>query len=208
MKAVKLTATAREDVEFARKVALPIEPADYPPDDLLDGDDYERLVRGSPETVRITDSLLADELLWEKSATEPVVIARYQDHARAFGKSFDDTLVLYQNCLYDVRGPLRDDQRRLIVFQAADKERQLFERLQATFDSPETRNLDPKRERISEAVRIAVWRRDQGRCARCGNREKLEYDHIIPLARGGSNTVRNVELLCEICNRAKGANIE
>jgi Holliday junction DNA helicase RuvB len=56
---------------------------------------------------------------------------------------------------------------------------------------------------ISEKVRIAVWRRDNGKCAKCGNRKKLEYDHIIPVSKGGGNTVRNIELLCELCNRRK-----
>jgi hypothetical protein len=44
-------------------------------------------------------------------------------------------------------------------------------------------------------VRRAVWQRDYGRCAKCGRRERLEFDHIVPIARGGSNTERNVELL-------------
>jgi HNH endonuclease len=59
------------------------------------------------------------------------------------------------------------------------------------------------RERLSPEVRRAVWTRDQGKCVRCGNRERLEFDHIVPVSRGGSNTERNVELLCEVCNRAK-----
>lgn len=36
----------------------------------------------------------------------------------------------------------------------------------------------------------------------------LEYDHIVPVSRGGSNTARNVELLCEVCNRSKGDRIQ
>jgi HNH endonuclease len=58
---------------------------------------------------------------------------------------------------------------------------------------------------IPESVRHEVWRRDQGRCVDCGSKEQLEFDHIIPLSRGGSNTVRNIELRCEPCNRKKGA---
>jgi len=65
----------------------------------------------------------------------------------------------------------------------------------------------PRRERISDDVKIAVWRRDGGQCVRCGGRENLEYDHIIPVSKGGSNTVRNLELLCESCNRSKSAKI-
>jgi 5-methylcytosine-specific restriction endonuclease McrA len=63
------------------------------------------------------------------------------------------------------------------------------------------------REAIPERVRHEVWRRDQGRFVECGSRERLEYDHIIAVANGGSNTARNIELRCETCNRRKGARI-
>jgi len=61
---------------------------------------------------------------------------------------------------------------------------------------------------IPSEVRREVWRRDQGQCAKCGSRENLEYDHIVPVSQGGSNTARNVELLCEGCNRSKSDSIE
>ena len=71
--------------------------------------------------------------------------------------------------------------------------------------------LDPdfrtSREPIPDEVRIFVWQRDQGGCVRCGSQERLEFDHIIPLAKGGGNTERNIQLLCERCNRQKGAAI-
>jgi tetratricopeptide (TPR) repeat protein len=60
---------------------------------------------------------------------------------------------------------------------------------------------------IPEKVRHAVWRRDEGRCVQCGSQENLEFDHIIPVVRGGANTERNLQLLCEPCNRAKSAKI-
>ena len=60
---------------------------------------------------------------------------------------------------------------------------------------------------IPSDVRIEVWRRDGGRCGRCGSRERLEFDHIVPIALGGSNTARNIELLCEVCNRSKSDSI-
>ena len=33
---------------------------------------------------------------------------------------------------------------------------------------------------IPEDVRDAVWRRDEGKCTKCGSNENLEFDHIIP----------------------------
>lgn len=60
---------------------------------------------------------------------------------------------------------------------------------------------------ISSATKREVWRRDQGRCVECESKENLEYDHIIPFSRGGSNSVRNIQLLCEPCNRKKSGKI-
>ena len=60
---------------------------------------------------------------------------------------------------------------------------------------------------IPSHVKREVWRRDQGKCVECGSQNRLEYDHIIPVSKGGSNTARNVQLLCEQCNRSKGAKI-
>lgn len=63
------------------------------------------------------------------------------------------------------------------------------------------------RKPIPEEVQIFVWRRDEGRCVKCGGQENLEYDHIIPFSRRGSNTRRNIQLLCEKCNKLKSNQI-
>lgn len=60
---------------------------------------------------------------------------------------------------------------------------------------------------IPNEVQITVWNRDGGKCVKCGSSINLEFDHIIPVSMGGSNTARNIQLLCERCNRSKGANI-
>lgn len=64
-----------------------------------------------------------------------------------------------------------------------------------------------RRERIPDEVRLSVWTRDDGRCVRCGAEEDLQFDHVIPVSRGGGNAPENVQILCGPCNRAKSSGI-
>jgi hypothetical protein len=64
-----------------------------------------------------------------------------------------------------------------------------------------------ERESISQDVIDRVWNRDGGRCVKCGSQDKLEFDHIIPHSKGGAATYRNLQLLCEKCNREKSNKI-
>ena len=117
---------------------------------------------------------------------------------------------IYKESVYAVDGfsGYSDEEIKLSILEFIDRERKKFERLRRKHQTPETKEQSKSHPRIPEQVRIEVWRRDEGKCANCGSREKLEYDHIIPISKGGSTTTRNIELLCEKCNRSKGATIE
>ncbi|MEA5598644.1 HNH endonuclease [Rivularia sp. UHCC 0363] len=70
-----------------------------------------------------------------------------------------------------------------------------------------------KKPRISipSAVRKYVFERNNYQCQSCGKREEessLTIDHIIPLARGGSNDISNLQTLCFTCNCQKTDNID
>jgi hypothetical protein len=65
----------------------------------------------------------------------------------------------------------------------------------------------PKRDPIPEDVKLLVWSRDGGRCVRCGSKEELHFDHIIPVAKGGGNTSANIQILCQTCNLKKSDKI-
>jgi 5-methylcytosine-specific restriction endonuclease McrA len=60
---------------------------------------------------------------------------------------------------------------------------------------------------IPRDVRQRVWQQYGGKCVECGAMEYLEYDHIIPVAKGGSNDEKNVQLLCRKCNLTKSDRI-
>jgi hypothetical protein len=62
---------------------------------------------------------------------------------------------------------------------------------------------------IPSKVKIAVWKRDKGKCVECGSIDNLHFDHIIPYSKGGSSlTSDNIQLLCARHNLAKNDKIE
>ncbi|PWB35134.1 HNH endonuclease [Pseudomonas sp. SDI] len=65
----------------------------------------------------------------------------------------------------------------------------------------------PRRKAIPRAVQREVWQRDGGTCVQCNSKKLLCFDHIVPFSLGGSNSVRNLQLLCEPCNLSKGNRI-
>ena len=62
---------------------------------------------------------------------------------------------------------------------------------------------------IPTAVKVEVWKRDNGRCVKCGRADNLHFDHILPFSKGGSSLVaENIQLLCARHNIAKRDKIE
>ena len=62
--------------------------------------------------------------------------------------------------------------------------------------------------RIPAAVRRVVTEAAEGRCIatdqagkRCGSRDRLEFDHVIPFSRGGTSTPDNLRLVCRAHNQ-------
>jgi hypothetical protein len=92
---------------------------------------------------------------------------------------------------------------RALVLDRERRARRRLERAHALLQS-ESDVSAAARGGISQEVKRALWERCGGRCVECGSDALLEFDHVIPLAMGGANTERNLQLLCADCNRAKG----
>ncbi len=64
-----------------------------------------------------------------------------------------------------------------------------------------------KRDPLSPSLRYEVLTRDKyvcKGCGACGPNVEVEVDHIIPVSRGGKDTLDNLQTLCFKCNRGKG----
>lgn len=75
------------------------------------------------------------------------------------------------------------------------------------------RNKPRRRTNIPKGLRKEVFMRDNYTCRHCGAKKgdkksngkkvTLEVDHIIPVAKGGNDTLDNLQTLCFDCNRNK-----
>src|SRR3990167_8852471 len=68
------------------------------------------------------------------------------------------------------------------------------------------------RPRVTRIMQAAVWIRQfgsliaPGQCPYCkGEIAQIgcEFDHIVPLARGGKHVATNLQAVCAVCNRSK-----
>jgi len=113
---------------------------------------------------------------------------------------------LYGGEIYRANQPYTPEEVKLLIWERKERERRKLERLRKQMEAAGAID-EARRERIPEDVRTFVWRRDGGKCVMCGRTENLEYDHIIPVSKGGSSTANNVQLLCVECNRRKSDHI-
>lgn len=83
----------------------------------------------------------------------------------------------------------------------------LWKKSVETIDSIEKVTLF--RRPIPPSLRVKIFQRDKSRCRLCGTtatRARLEIDHIIPVAKGGTNDESNLQVLCVTCNQGKSDN--
>lgn len=67
------------------------------------------------------------------------------------------------------------------------------------------RNYRPTRVRVGypdnwASVREKVKKRDEYKCVLCSKTSFLQIHHIIPLSKGGTNNLSNMETVCRNCH--------
>ena len=94
----------------------------------------------------------------------------------------------------------------LLVWDRTRRRDSQIERLRE-IRAREEQVVGARRERIPPETRAFVWERDEGLCVACSVEEDLQFDHVIPVARGGGNSAENLQILCGTCNRQKSDKI-
>jgi DNA-directed RNA polymerase subunit RPC12/RpoP len=142
---------------------------------------------------------------YERSLHEPIFV----------GRENDAKFVIFRGRFFlPERNVVTSDEFEEVIIRAKklvyDEEGELFS-LRAAVSNQEAaiefQRNGPKREPISDDVKMLVWSRDGAACVRCGATERLHFDHIIPVVKGGSSEAVNIQLLCQPCNLKKSDKI-
>lgn len=140
-----------------------------------------------------TAKIILDELVRETSKNDPT------------GGTALSSLYLRSRC-HAESGNIRAAINDLDAIQAAQFDyldvQQRREKLEGNRTTAQT-----ARSHIPKEVKYEVFQRDGGKCVECGTGFDLQYDHVIPVALGGSSSAANLQLLCGDCNRKKGATL-
>jgi hypothetical protein len=94
----------------------------------------------------------------------------------------------------------------LLIWDRARRQDARLDRLR-TIRARDAEVETARRQRIPEEVRAFAWQRDAWQCTSCGADDDLQFDHVIPVAKGGGNAPDNVQVLCGDCNRGKSDSI-
>ena len=61
---------------------------------------------------------------------------------------------------------------------------------------------------MTDSKKFAIFMKYDGHCGYCGkklHRDTMTVDHIVPVSRGGGNSLENLMPSCRECNEAKAA---
>ncbi len=129
---------------------------------------------------------------------EKLTCAAYYDNGLFYLHRAPQTLQEKEEILLRIKKVLFDEAAEISSLRAT------VANLEAAIEYQRT---GPIRDPISDEVKIVVWARDGGSCRRCGIQKNLQFDHIIPVAKGGGNSTENIQILCQHCNLRKSDRI-
>jgi hypothetical protein len=75
----------------------------------------------------------------------------------------------------------------------------------------ETTEMRRTGRKVTPSILMRVARRDNYTCQGCGTHlrdDEIEFDHLIPIAKGGSSEEHNLRVTCFSCNRRKSGSVD
>lgn len=195
---VMLTVTGRAVADLAAILTNMREPEDANRDFQW----HLEIVIGQGPSARAVRVPLQTPISTRDSLNEPLLLA-------------DGTLLFFRNRLFRAerspRTPSEREEVGLRVKKAVYDEDNELAALRSAVANCEAAAAYTKsgarREPLPDDVKLLVWARDGGSCVRCGSKQALHFDHVIPVAKGGGNLAENVQLLCQLCNLRKSDKI-
>ncbi len=126
--------------------------------------------------------------------------------AASIGRDGDRALWWTEGGLFWADTELSDEDVELLVWDRRRRQDSRLDRLRK-IRAREEELVEARRERIPDEVKAFVWERDDGRCVTCAAEDDLQFDHVIPAAKGGGVSMDNIQILCGDCNRQKSDSI-
>lgn len=114
---------------------------------------------------------------------------------------------LFRNRIFSENERLSQEEVYALLVSRDQQNQRKVDRAVASVRQGSSRIAPNRRQRIPDDVKQYVWQRDGGRCRNCWGDTELQFDHLIPVAMGGSSEPENLQLLCGPCNRMKGAGL-
>ena len=165
-----------------------------------------KVLTGKISLVNASEANKASQLLKDEGKTRKLIEVAESTSTREFKKIVDkelgrrrrEVLVLEEYMIekFDRARKKHGDQSTLeLIDMMLEKE------LRAPGALQRDRSLKTKHSRnIAKSVKVAVY---TGKCANCGVKTNLEYDHKVKFSHGGRSVASNMQMLCRNCNQRK-----
>jgi len=155
-----------------------------------------------------------DKTMLDLQLSQPTKLYNHQGCFNASQEGDLFGILMFRNKVYfvedDVFSDTSEEEAILLIKKLSYSEDNRLKRLREeikALDQLVSNGNSTHREAITDSVKLLVYNRYGGKCVNCGSDKDLHFDHIIPFSKGGSNTEKNIQILCERCNLQKSDNI-
>jgi 5-methylcytosine-specific restriction endonuclease McrA len=173
----------------------------------------------SGKSTRATQEVLSQKLSLDKPKTVSVTLPEYlvkklERLRKEYGEDLNEVELIDAIVEEKLKMPERTNRVKQGTHVKENKETEQTSEAKHTKQAKEHKDVRASKQKsicanrasryISVSVKNMVWKRDQGKCQQCEGRSNLQYEHILPFARGGKSSFKNLKLLCSSCNLRAG----